>query len=346
MTRLRVGLVGSGWAAGAHVGAHSQIDACEVVAICTSRAPVPPAFTGRDGTPLEVVRDFADLIARDDIDVIDICSRSDVHAAQAIAAAEAGKHLIIEKPIGLHLADMRAVEGAVQAAGVRTCVCLQVRFGQQFTATRGLVDGDLIGPIHYAEVDYNHHIGPEVGQYEWNLRRDGGGSTLLTAGCHALDGLLMFMGNDITEVTSYETASTHPNFAPYEYATSSVTVVRYANGAIGKVASVIDSHQPYYLRVYLVGRDGTILDGKLWSDRMTGLDPDRWTELGIKLESVIEDIDDAYTTQFQEFYAAVNGDREMERTSLADAVQTFEVVFAADRSANEGRTVAMSELRA
>ena len=218
MTRLRVGLVGSGWAAGAHLGAHSQIDDCEVVAICTSRAPVPPEFTGRDGSPLEVVRDFADLIARDDIDVIDICSRSDQHAAQAIAAAQAGKHLIIEKPIGLDLADMRAVEAAVKAAGVRTCVCLQVRFGQQFTATKGLVDGDLIGPIHYAEVDYNHHIGPEVGQYEWNLRRDGGGSTLLTAGCHALDGLLMFMGNDITEVTSYETVSTHPNFAPYEYA--------------------------------------------------------------------------------------------------------------------------------
>ena len=90
-----------------------------------------------------------------------------------------------------------------------------------------------------------------------------------------------------------------------------MTVLRYANGAIGKVASVVDSHQPYYLRVYLVGRDGTILDGKLWSDRIAGLDPDRWTELGVKLESVIEDIDDAYTPQFQEFYDALNDDREM-----------------------------------
>lgn len=344
MTRRRVGLVGSGWAAGAHLGAHNLIDDCEVVAVCTSRDPDTAEFAGRDGRPLEVVRDFAELIARPDIDVIDICSRSNLHAAQAIAAAEAGKHLIIEKPIGLNLEDMRAVEAAVRAAGVRTCVCLQVRFGQQFTVTKGLVEGDLIGPVHYAEVDYNHHIGPEVGQYEWNLRRDGGGSTLLTAGCHALDGLLMFMGSDIADVTSYETSSSHPDFAPYEYATSSVTVLRFANGAIGKVASVVDSHQPYYLRVYLVGRDGTILDGKLWSDRIAGLDPDRWTELGVKLESVIEDIDDAYTPQFQEFYDALNDDREMQRTSLADAVKTFEVVFAADRSAAEARTVAMSEI--
>ena len=116
----------------------------------------------------------------------------------------------------------------------------------------------------------------------------------------------MFLGNDITEVTSYETSSPHPNFSRYEYPTSSVTILRYANGAIGKVASVVDSHQPYYLRVYLVGRDGTILDGKLWSERIAGLDPDRWTELGVKLESVIEDIDDAYTPQFQEFYDALD----------------------------------------
>jgi predicted dehydrogenase len=345
MKPLRVGLVGSGWAAGAHVGAHNRIDDCEVVAMCTSRDPAPDGFADRNGRPLDVVRDYAELLARPDIDVIDLCSRSDLHAAQAIAAAQAGKHLIIEKPIGLTLPEMRAVEDAVAAAGVRTCVCLQVRFGQQFTVTKGLVDGDLIGPVHYAEVDYNHHIGPEVGQYEWNLRRAGGGSTLLTAGCHALDGLLLFLGNDIVDVTSYETRSPHPAFARYEYATSSVTILRYAGGAIAKVASVIDSHQPYYLRVYLVGRDGTILDGKLWSDRITGLDPDRWTELGVKLESVIEDIDDAYTPQFQEFYDAVNGGREMARTSLADAVQTFEVVFAADRSAAEGRPVAMSEIR-
>jgi predicted dehydrogenase len=344
MKRWRVGLVGSGWAAGAHLGAHNLIDGCEVVAMCTSRDPAPGEFAGRDGRPLEVVRGFADLIARPDIDVIDLCSRSNLHSAQAITAAQAGKHLIIEKPVGLNLEDLRAVEAAVAAARVRTCVCLQVRFGQQFTMTKGLVDGDLIGPVHYAEVDYNHHIGPEVGQYEWNLRRDGGGSTLLTAGCHALDGLLMFLGNDITDVTSYETSSPHPNFSRYEYATSSVTILRYANGAVGKVASVVDSHQPYYLRVYLVGRDGTILDGKLWSDRIAGLDPDRWTELGVKLESVIEDIDDAYTPQFQEFYDALSDDREMARTSLGDAVKTFEVVFAADRSAALGRTVAMSEI--
>jgi predicted dehydrogenase len=345
MKGWRVGLVGSGWAAGAHFGALQRIERVDVAAVCTARDPAPGEFLGRDGRQVEVVRDFAALLARPDIDVIDLCSRSGLHAEQAIAAARAGKHLIIEKPVALEVAGLRAVQAAVRDAGVRTCVCLQVRFSQQFTMTKSIIDrGELLGPLHYGEADYYHHIGPEVGQYEWNLRRDGGGSSLLTAGCHALDGLLMFMGPDVTEVTSYATGSPHPNFSRYEYPTTSVTLLRFANGAIGKCASVVDSHQPYHLRMYLLGRDGTLHDGDLFTDTIAGLDPDRWTKLGVRLESDITAIDDPYVAQFREFLDALDGDREMRLTSLADAARTFEVVFAADRSAEEGRTVRLSEL--
>ena len=343
MRRLRVGMVGYGWAAGAHIGALDLIDRFEVAAICTSREVDAAELERAHGRPIEIVRSVDELLARPDIDVIDLCSRSNLHASQAIAAARAGKHLIIEKPISLSLEDLRAVEEAVRAAGVRTCVCLQVRFSPQFTMTRSLVGGGLIGPVHYAEVDYFHNIGPEVSQYEWNLRSDGGGSSLLTAGCHALDGLLMFMDEPVTEVTSYATGSPHPNFSRYEYPTSSVTILRFAGGAVGKVASIVDAHQPYYLRVHLVGSEGTILDGKLWSKQIAGLDPDRWSELGVQLES-LNVVEEPYLLQFQEFADALEGDREMALTSLADSARTFEVVFAADRSAELGRPVRMSEL--
>lgn len=345
MTGYRVGLVGSGWAAGAHLAALHEVDGVEVVAVATTREVAPGEFAGRDGAPLEVVASIDALLARDDIDVIDLCSKSNLHAEQAVAAARAGKHLIIEKPVSLDVAGLRAVQAAVAEAGVRTCVCFQVRHSQQFTMTRSLLEGDLVGPLHYGEVDYLHNIGPEVSQYEWNLKKEGGGSSLLTAGCHALDGLLMFMGTDVVDVTSFAAAgSDHEKFRRYEYATSTVTVLRYANGAIGKVASVVDSHQPYYLRVHLVGRDGTLFDGRIWSDRIAGLDPNRWSDLGVKLESSADDVDDPYPTQFREFFAAIAEGREMRLTSLADAARTHEVIFAADRSAELGRTVALAEL--
>jgi len=124
MKGWRVGLVGSGWAAGAHFGALQQIEHVDVAAVCTVRDPAPDEFVGRDGRQVEVVRDFASLLARPDIDVIDLCSRSGLHAEQAIAAARAGKHLIIEKPVSRDLPGLRAVQAAVAEAGVRTCVCL------------------------------------------------------------------------------------------------------------------------------------------------------------------------------------------------------------------------------
>ena len=341
MRTWRVAIVGYGWAAGAHVTALARIPNVEVVAICTSR---DVERAGRDGRPIEIVRDFEALLRRDDVDVIDICSRSDLHAAQGIAAARAGKHVIIEKPIALTLAELRDLQAAVATAGVHTCVGFNERFSDQFTATKSLLDNDMIGPLHNAEFDYYHEVGPSVQQYEWNRLKVGGGSSLLSCGCHSVDGLLWFMGSEPVEVTSYATGSPNPIFARYEYPTSSVTIIKFANGAVGKVASIIDSYQPYHLRVHLVGSDGAIVDGKYWSTRIAGLDPNQWSELGVKLETSADVVHHPYLQQFRAFFGALDEDKDMPHTSLAEASKAFELIFAADRSAEIGRPVRLAEL--
>ena len=85
-------------------------------------------------------------------------------------------------------------------------------FSSQFLATKSVLDQGLVGALHYGEIDYYHGIGPWYGQYRWNTKRELGGSALLTAGCHALDALLLCMGGEVEEVTSYATQSTHPIF--------------------------------------------------------------------------------------------------------------------------------------
>ncbi len=338
MTAWRVGVVGYGWAAGAHIAALRRIPNVEVAAIATSRTDV--------AEPVEIVEDLDALVARDDIDVVDICSRSNLHAAQAIAAAEAGKNVIIEKPIALSVRELRDLQRAVAESGVRTCVCFEERFSSQFTATKSFLDNDMIGPLHYAEVDYYHEVGPSVRQYEWNRLKIGGGSSLLSCGCHAVDGLLLFMGSTPVEVTTYATGSPHPVFARYEYPTSTVSIIRFENGAIGKVASIIDSYQPYHLRIHLVGSDGALVDGKFWSTRIAGLDPDRWSELGVKLETSADVVHHPYEQQFRAFFQALDDGVEMPLTSLAEASKSFELVFAADASAEAGRAVRLDELDA
>ena len=124
-----------------------------------------------------------------------------------MAAAQAGKHLIIEKPIALSWEDAKPIRDAVKKAGVRGCVCFEVRFSAQFTWPARCWTRACWASCTTREVDYYHGIGPWYGQFPWNVKKDFGGSSLLTAGCHALDILLWMMGAPVVEVTSYATRS-------------------------------------------------------------------------------------------------------------------------------------------
>ena len=117
------------------------------------------------GLPLKAYREYADMLADPSIDAIDICTPHPFHAEQAIAAANAGKHLIIEKPIALSWEDAVSVRDAIRANGVKAMVCFEVRYSAQFTLTRSVVEQGLLGELHFAEVDYYHGIGPWYGQY-------------------------------------------------------------------------------------------------------------------------------------------------------------------------------------
>ena len=142
-----------------------------------------------------------------DIHVVDITSYPNQHAAQFIAAARAGKHIIVEKPLAIEWSDILAMKRAAEESGreslrlFRVPLVVAISRDESRASTQGLV-----GTLHYGEVDYYHGIGPWYGQYRWNTKKELGGSALLTAGCHALDALLLCMGSEVEEVTSYSAA--------------------------------------------------------------------------------------------------------------------------------------------
>ena len=78
------------------------------------------------------------------------------------------------------------------------------------------------------------------------------------------------MDAPVEEVTTYATRSRNKTFTPYEYDTTTVTLLRFAGGQVGKVASVIDCLQPYYFHTHLVGSQGSLLDTKLHSTKLPG----------------------------------------------------------------------------
>jgi predicted dehydrogenase len=341
MKKYKVGVIGYGWVAGAHIAAINATTQAEVTAVFSSRKLNDSELSAKHGGAIKSYTDLTKMLATD-LDVVSICSYPYEHARQAVAAAKAGKHLIIEKPLALNPKDLRRIQDAVAEAGVKTCVCFECRYSSQFLTTKAVIDGGLLGNIHYAEVDYYHGIGPWYGQFRWNTRKDAGGSSLLSAGCHALDALLLCMGSEVESVSSLATQSRNKVFKQYEYPTSSVTIVNFKDGRVGKTASIIDCLQPYYFHVHLVGSEGSLLDNKFFSSQLGGLNKAKWSELSMKLLDSGDVSDHPYQTQFQAFFDALDRGREMPLTNLAEAARTHEIIFAADRSAATGKPVRLS----
>jgi predicted dehydrogenase len=332
MEKYNVGIVGYSWAAGAHIDAINKTSRAQVTALCSSRRLDPEEISLKHGGKIKCYTDLSQMLADPTLDAVSICSYPAEHASQAVMAAKAGKHLIIEKPVALSWGECLSVKEAVEEAGVKSCVCFECRYSSQLITSKALIDQGLLGQIHYAEVDYYHGVGPWYGQFRWNIKKEAAGSSLLSAGCHALDALLLFMGNEVDAVSSYSTFSANSDFARYEYPTSSVTILKFRDGRVGKVASVIDCLQPYYFHIHLVGSEGSLLDNKFYSTKLGGLNKGKWSELSMKMLDSGDVSDHPYQTQFEAFFNAIDHGREMPLTSLADALHTHEIIFKADRS--------------
>lgn len=339
----KVGVIGYGWAAAAHINAINGTNQGSVAAVYSSRELVSKEVSAKFGSDITTYQDVSELINSPDIDTVSITSYPNQHREQAVAAAEAGKNIILEKPIALNWEDCKAIRDAIEANNVKACVCFELRYVSQFQTIKSLIEGEFLGDIHYGEVDYYHGIGPWYGQYRWNTTKENGGSSLLSAGCHALDGLLMCMGNDVDEVSSYATTSKHEIFAKYEYPTTSTSILKFTNGTVGKVASVIDCLQPYYLHAHLVGSEGSMLDDKLYSTKLNLRDK-LWTKLPMAMADSGDVADHPYQDQFQAFFDATDKGEDMPLTSFNEALKSFQILFACDKSVEEARPVKISEI--
>ncbi len=344
MKKYNVGIIGYGWAASAHIEAINKTTQAQVTAVYSSRKLNDAELSAKHGSPIKSYQSIDEMLANPDIHVVDITSYPSQHRDQAVAAANAKKHIILEKPMANSLQEVREIAAAAKSNGVKGCVCFECRWSNQLQVTKTMIDEGLLGSLHYGEVDYYHGIGPWYGQFRWNTGKKDGGSALLTAGCHALDALLMMMGNEVESVCSFSTKSTSDIFKPYEYDTSSTTIIRFKNGAVGKSAAIVDCLQPYYFHTHLCGSQGSLLDDKFHSMKL-GTDKHAWSKLSMKMLDSGDVSDHPYQSQFQAFFDALDQGKDMPLTSFTESLKSFEVIFAADKSAElGGKPVTIAEL--
>ena len=114
---VRIGIIGTGSVAGWHIRSYQATPGAQVVAVCDVMPERAAAMAAEFGIP-GVDADPADLLARPEVDAVSICTPISSHAAAAIAAARAGKHILCEKPLALTLADAELMLAEAAAAGI------------------------------------------------------------------------------------------------------------------------------------------------------------------------------------------------------------------------------------
>ncbi len=195
VTPLRVGIIGVGWGSVVQVPAFSIVDGFEVVALCSQRAERVQAAGDKLGIT-DVSTDWRSFVGRDDLDVISVCTPVDMHHDQVLAAIAAGKHVLVEKPVGLDERQTGAMLEAAEAAGVCHAVCFENRWDPAKLAMWELVDAGHLGSPYLAVArsggDFWH---PSRGlQSEWMYQRSRGGGYLMGMGSHDIDYVCALFG--------------------------------------------------------------------------------------------------------------------------------------------------------
>jgi predicted dehydrogenase len=329
--QLNVGIVGTGWVSGEYIQAFTANPYCQVTAICgTSLEKAQAKGAEYALTAVDCFDDYAVFLRDADIDIVVIVTPNYLHAQQTIAAADAGKHIVIEKPLATNWEDMKRMQEAVHRNGVKTVVGFVLRWNPLFMTAKQLVKDDVIGEPFYAEFDYMHAIDESYNCYDWSRRKETGGSILQVGGCHAVDGLRWFMRREATEVVALSGRYRED----FEQDTTIVLLVKYDDGAIGKVTGSYDNVSPYIYNIRLFGHHGTLVNDQVWSPRAFPGQKD-WITIATTTPDSGDVVTHPFPQEVDHFVDVILNDAAP-IVDIDEAMKTFEIIEAADRSAASG----------
>jgi predicted dehydrogenase len=195
---LNVGVIGCGGiACQYHLKILRRAPGVEVLAVADPR----PQARARavDLTGADAHETAGELLAREDVGAVVICAENRVHAELACAAAEAGKHFYLEKPLALSLADGRRVVAAASSAGVRAAIGYQFRDLPLYLGLRRRLAEGKLGRVRAIRTRYCEPF-PVERMPSWKRRRESGGGALLDLGTHHFDLAAWLLGDEIEAI--------------------------------------------------------------------------------------------------------------------------------------------------
>jgi UDP-N-acetyl-2-amino-2-deoxyglucuronate dehydrogenase len=345
---VRFGIVGCGMISEFQADALKKIPGARLTAFCDEVRAAAEARAGRFGG--KVYTDYRELAASAEVDAVSICTPSGAHLEPALAAARAGKHLMVEKPLEITPERVDQVIAACREAGVKLGAIFPRRFMDSSRALKAAIDAGRFGTIVLGDVYIKWYRTEEYykkGGWRGTYRWDGGGA-LMNQGIHGID-LLQWLLGGVEKVTGFAATRAHPAIEVEDVA---VAAVRFRSGALGAIEGTTGAWPGSRIRVEVSGSEGSaILEDETilsWTFKAEAagdaeirrrFGPREGLSGGGAADPRAID-SEGHRRQFEDFVAAIREDRPP-AVDGAEARAAVAIITSIYRSSREGREVAV-----
>ncbi|MCL4544728.1 MAG: Gfo/Idh/MocA family oxidoreductase [Chloroflexi bacterium] len=343
MTTVRVGLIGAGFVTELHATALAQVKNASVVAITSRRGERARELAHRFAIPT-VEPAWHALLERSDIDVVTIAVPNDLHAEICIAAAQTGKHVIVEKPLCRTLDEADAMIAACRTHGVKLMYAETLVFTPKYERARMLVQEGALGEVYLVK-QLEKHSGPHSPWF-WDVDRSGGG-VLMDMGCHGLEWFRHVLGKPaVKSVSAQLNTFLHSNRTRGE--DHAIIIVTFAGGAVGLNETSWVQQGGMQDRAEIYGSKGVTYADLLLGSSLTTYSE---TGYGYAVEKAASTSGWSFTmydelwhygfaAEMQHFIDCVAADHTPLETG-EDGRAVLEMIYAGYESARTGQTVAL-----
>jgi predicted dehydrogenase len=335
---VRFGIIGSGLIADFHARALGSVRNARLVGVSGAVIEQTTDFARKYN--IKAYSSTAELLASGEIDAVSICTPSGTHAEIAATALEAGKHVVIEKPMALTVADCDRVIEAEKKSGRVCTVVSQLRYSDSSAKVREAIAENRLGRLINCGVYMKFHRSPEyysASSWRGTFKMDGGGA-LMNQGIHGVDLMLYFMGKVKTIRAVVKTL-----YHNIETEDTVVALLEFGNGALGVVEATTAVLPGYPRRFEICGTAGSII---LEEDMISRWDiPGETIGVGMSAGGTSYDRPDSITVdghirQLNDFMSVITGGGEC-RVRTSDGREAVRLINAVYESARTGNTVTL-----
>jgi UDP-N-acetyl-2-amino-2-deoxyglucuronate dehydrogenase len=344
---LGFGVVGCGMIAGFHARALADVRGAKLVAGFDNYAPAAERFKSEQG--VDTYSNLDAMLARDDLDVVTICSPSGAHMEPAIAAAKAGKHVVVEKPLEITLKRCDAIIQACADNKVQLATIFPSRFHESSRLIKKAIDKGRFGRLTIGDAYVKWFRSQQYydsGAWRGTWKLDGGGA-LMNQAIHSVDLLSWLMG-PVVEINAKIAMLAHRDIEVEDVA---MATIQFENGALGVIEATTAAFPGSLKRVEIHGTEGSAVleeeDIKTWDfAKMTKADEKLRERMAGKTETGGGASDPSaighhgHTMLFRDLVSAINKG-EKPAIDGHEGRRATEIILAIYKAAETGRSVSL-----